>query len=129
MSLGEYLQEKRKEKDMSQRDLANASGVSNAEISRIEAGTRKQPSPKTLRKIAEALNTPLEEVYQQAGIIEKGRQDIERILAEVGDTPISALRSSDFSPASTSYLSVDDLSEEEIADVKQYIAFLKSKRK
>ena len=35
MSLGEYIKEKRCLKDWSQRYLASASGISNAEISRI----------------------------------------------------------------------------------------------
>jgi transcriptional regulator with XRE-family HTH domain len=38
MNLGDYLRDLRKKKDWSQRDLAYASGISNAEISRIEAG-------------------------------------------------------------------------------------------
>ncbi|HCJ08029.1 MAG TPA: XRE family transcriptional regulator, partial [Lachnospiraceae bacterium] len=43
--LGSYVREKRNEKGMSQRELANASGISNAEISRLESGKRKASSP------------------------------------------------------------------------------------
>ena len=45
MNLGEYISLKRKEKGWSQRELAAASNISNAEISRLESGKRKEPSP------------------------------------------------------------------------------------
>lgn len=38
MTLGEYIKNLRKEKELSQWDLAEKSGVSNAEISRLETG-------------------------------------------------------------------------------------------
>jgi transcriptional regulator with XRE-family HTH domain len=128
MSLSDYIREMRKRKDWSQRDLATASGISNAEISRIESGKRKEPSPSVLKAIASALNVPVEEVLQQAGVIERCKAAVDEALKEVGSTPVSALQPSGFT-ASSSFLSVDDLSEEEIADVKRYILFLKSQRK
>ena len=128
MSLSDYIREMRKRKDWSQRDLATASGISNAEISRIESGKRKEPSPSVLKAIASALNVPVEEVLQQAGVIERGKTAVDEALKEVGSTPVSALQPSGFD-ASSSFLSVEDLSEEEIADVKRYILFLKSQRK
>ncbi|MFK4998677.1 helix-turn-helix domain-containing protein [Bacillus sp. N9] len=42
MSFGEYLKQLRKDKSISQRELAEKSGVSNAEISRIETGGRQK---------------------------------------------------------------------------------------
>ena len=128
MSLSDYIREMRKRKDWSQRDLATASGISNAEISRIESGKRKEPSPSVLKAIASALNVPVEEVLQQAGVIERGKAAVDEALKKIGSTPVSALQPSGFT-ASSSFLSVEDLSEEEIADVKRYILFLKSQRK
>ena len=64
MSLGEYIAAKRKEKGWSQRDLATASNISNAEISRLESGKRKEPSPSVLKEIAKALGVPFEELLQ-----------------------------------------------------------------
>ena len=61
MGLGDFIREKRKQKNWSQRDLAAAAGISNAEISRIEAGKRKEPSTSVLKEIAKALDTPFEE--------------------------------------------------------------------
>ena len=69
MSLGEFIKEKRNLKNWSQRDLAAKSGVSNAEISRIESGKRKEPSSSVLKDIAVALDVPVEDLLQQAGVI------------------------------------------------------------
>lgn len=121
MSLGDYMREKRKEKEWSQRDLAAASGISNAEISRLEAGKRKEPSIAVLEKIAKALNTPMSEVMEQAGLIEAGKAFVE----ENADTPISSISAATMeSPSIT-----DDLTDEELEEVKRYIEYIKSKRK
>ena len=45
MDLGSYLIQVRNERGYSQRDLAEKSGVSPAEISRVECGKRQKPSP------------------------------------------------------------------------------------
>lgn len=69
MSFGEYLKQLRKEKSISQRTLAEKSGVSNAEISRIETGGRQKISPDVLRAIAPILEVPYEELMDKAGYI------------------------------------------------------------
>ena len=109
MTIGEYIRNIRREKEMSQRDLAAATNLSNAEISRIESGTRKTPSPEALKSIALALHIPTEELYAVAGYIEKT------------SVPAETINQND-------YLCVSDLTEAEVADVKKYIAFLKSQR-
>ena len=45
MDLGEYLIRMRSERGYSQRDLAEKSGISPAEISRVESGKRQKVSP------------------------------------------------------------------------------------
>ena len=52
MTFGEYVKELRCKRDLSQRELANLSDLSNAEISRLEKGERKNPSIITLMKLA-----------------------------------------------------------------------------
>jgi len=52
MSFGDFLKNLRNENNMSQRELSEKSGVSNAEISRIESGERKKASPMALKVIA-----------------------------------------------------------------------------
>ncbi len=69
MSFGEYLKQLRKDKSISQRELAEKSGVSNAEISRIETGERQKISPDVLRAIAPVLETSYEELMDKAGYI------------------------------------------------------------
>ncbi|MDR7238770.1 helix-turn-helix domain-containing protein [Neobacillus drentensis] len=69
MSFGEYLKQLRKNMSISQRELAEKSGVSNAEISRIETGGRQKISPDVLRAIAPILEIPYEELMDKAGYI------------------------------------------------------------
>ena len=113
MSLGEYIKEKRKLKDWSQRDLAAASGISNAEISRIESGKRKEPSSSILKDIANALGVPVEELLQEAGIISSD----------------ASASSSDTASFSDPYVMPRDLTTEELDEVFQYIDYIRSKRK
>lgn len=120
MSLGDFMKEKRKQKNWSQRDLASASGISNAEISRLEAGKRKEPSPSVLREIAKSLDVPIEELLQEAGIIEKGKEYVKQKATF-----------SVFSNSSSTNNAVipSDLTPDEIQDVMHYIDFIRSKRK
>lgn len=67
MNIGDYLREKRTDKGFSQRQLSLLSGVSNSEISRIEAGERRNPSPGVLRSLAVALGLPYEGFLAVAG--------------------------------------------------------------
>lgn len=71
MSIGEFIKKLRKENNLSQRDLAEKSKVSNAEISRIETGERKNPSPASLKAFAPYLGVTYEELMKQAGYIEE----------------------------------------------------------
>lgn len=71
MTFGDYIKSLRNESKLSQRDLAEKSGVSNAEISRIETGERKNPSPITLKAIAPWLGASYKELMQKAGYIEE----------------------------------------------------------
>jgi transcriptional regulator with XRE-family HTH domain len=105
-TLSEYLKEKRASRDLSIRKLAEEAGISHTEVKRIEDGVRRQPSPDVLRKIAAALSAPYEEVMAAAGYIENQPQRV--AAAGLTDT--------------------DDLSENELAEVNNFIAFLKNKR-
>ena len=71
MSFGSFLKNLREQNKLSQRDLAEKSGVSNAEISRLETGDRKKPSPLVLKSLAPSLGIRYEELMQQAGYIEE----------------------------------------------------------
>ena len=56
--LGYRIKQARLEKEMLQEDLSKATGIQQADISRIEKGTAN-PSVKTLKRIADALGVPL----------------------------------------------------------------------
>lgn len=71
MSFGSYLKNLRDQNSLSQRDLSDKSGISNAEISRLETGGRKKPSPLVLKSLAPHLGVLYEELMQQAGYIEE----------------------------------------------------------
>ena len=107
MTLAEYIKEQREAKGLSQRELANASKISNSEISRIERGIRKNVSPDHLKLLAQALDVPAEEMLPFAG----------KLLFEVSS-----------SVNNSKVIYVDDLSAKEIDEVKKYIRFIKSLR-
>lgn len=110
--LGLYIKEKRKEKGLSIRRLAELSDISHTEVKRIEDGLRKQTSPLVLRSIATALGVQYEELMAAAGYIDEPAS-----VETEGFTTVAGIKDA------------EDLSEEEIEQVNQYIEFLKSKRK
>ncbi len=75
MTLGTYLMMLRNEKGLSQRELAERSGVSNTELSRIEAGKRQKPSPVILRAVANALSADYTDLMKIAGYIEETHEE------------------------------------------------------
>lgn len=76
-NFGEYLTRKREERELSINQLALYSGVSNAQISRIEKGLRKAPKPETIEKLAEALKVNYEEMMEAAGYIKEENKNSE----------------------------------------------------
>lgn len=96
----------RKNKSWSQRDLAEASGISNAEISRLESGVRIEPSPSILKSLASALGVSFEEMMREAGF---------------------TITEPNMQPASNGL--PQDLTDEELKDVYKYIEFIRSQRK
>ena len=63
--MGYKIKEKRKEKNMTQEELATKSGVSRATISGLENGTVRATSSKTLVKLARALDTTVDQIFFQ----------------------------------------------------------------
>ena len=75
MTLGTYLIQLRNEKGYSQRDVAEKCGVSAAEISRIESGKRRKPSPTLLKAMAQALGVEYSDLMKLAGYIEEKHEE------------------------------------------------------
>lgn len=57
------LQEKRKNKGLSQQRLAEISGIPQQTISGIESGVRKNPGVETLAPLARALGCSIDDLY------------------------------------------------------------------
>ena len=68
-TLGDYLREQRRQAQMSLRQLAEKSEVSNPYLSQIERGVRR-PSAEVLQQIAKALRISAESLYVRAGLID-----------------------------------------------------------
>jgi transcriptional regulator with XRE-family HTH domain len=88
-SLGEYLREQRVGAQLSLRQLAEQTGVSNPYLSQIERGLRR-PSAEVLQQLAKALRISAETLYVRAGILdpdEGGVRSVElAVLADPGLT-------------------------------------------
>ncbi|EJO5348251.1 helix-turn-helix transcriptional regulator [Clostridium botulinum] len=71
MKFGDFLKNIRKEKGLSQRQLAELANVSNTEISRIESGERQNPSPNILKSISKHIGISYSELMIKAGYIDE----------------------------------------------------------
>lgn len=71
MNFGELIKDLRSKKGISQRQLSMYSNISNTEISRLESGERKKPSPDLLRRLAPPLDTTYSELMVAAGYIDE----------------------------------------------------------
>ncbi len=87
-ALGEYIREQRNLAEMSLRQLATKSEVSNPYLSQIERGLRK-PSAEILGQIAKALRISAETLYVRAGILEDHRGDASVTTVLMADDTIS----------------------------------------
>ena len=61
--MGYRIKEKRLEKKMSQEELSKASGVSRTTISNIESGVDKIVLSSTLKKLADALDCTVDQLF------------------------------------------------------------------
>lgn len=66
--IGEEIAKARENKGLSQRQLANAIGISNAEISKIESGEREIPNPKLFRKISKVIGLNYNDMMEMVGL-------------------------------------------------------------
>jgi XRE family transcriptional regulator, aerobic/anaerobic benzoate catabolism transcriptional regulator len=75
--LGQRIREHRKERRMSQTELAQRAGVALMTISRLEWGEH-DPHVRTLSQIAKGLGVPLFELMRSAGYFENDDPDRKR---------------------------------------------------
>ncbi|WP_339233915.1 helix-turn-helix domain-containing protein [Oceanobacillus sp. FSL W7-1281] len=76
MKFSEYITMKRKEKNLSVRQLALYSEVSPGYLSQIENEKRSTPTPDIIKKLAKGLKVPYSELMEVAGYIESNKNDL-----------------------------------------------------
>jgi transcriptional regulator with XRE-family HTH domain len=102
-ALGALLRSQRMAAELSLRELARLTNVSNAYLSELERGLH-EPSLRVLRAIASALGTPLASMLASAGVLGDGEGDRP---AGVRETEAAILRDPDLSePQRSALLSV-----------------------
>ena len=80
-ALGSFIRTQRKMADLSLRELAEMTEVSNPYLSQLERGLH-QPSVRVLKAIANALNVSAETLLVQAGLLEDGGEEAARSSVE-----------------------------------------------
>lgn len=70
MNIGEKIKELRKERNMSARELARRSGISQGYLSQLETGKNSNPTNEVLNKIAKGLNIPNGTLLLMAGYVQ-----------------------------------------------------------
>lgn len=67
-NIGKEIAKARENKGLSQRQLANAIGISNAALSKIESGETEIPNPKILKKISKHINLNYNDMMSMIGL-------------------------------------------------------------
>ena len=119
-TLGDYLREQRRQAELSLRQLADLTGVSNPYLSQIERGLRR-PSAEVLQQLAKALRVSAEVLYVRAGLLdpadEEGFEDRAVETAIRGDPLLSTRQKRVLLDIYTSFRREAD--EEEISEPKR----------
>lgn len=66
MNFKDYVKQKRKEKNLSLRELSKISGISHSYLSQLETGKRNIPTIYILKKLSKGLDEPLINLLTQA---------------------------------------------------------------
>ena len=66
--IGEEIAKARENKGLSQRQLANVIGISNAALSKIESGETEIPNPKILKKISKHIDLNYNDMMSMIGL-------------------------------------------------------------
>jgi HTH-type transcriptional regulator, competence development regulator len=115
LTLGQYLASIREDRDLSQREVERATDkvVSNPYLSQIENGLIKRPNPNILHALAELYAVSYEDLMERAGYIVPTRS---RSGAEQRHGRVATFAG-------------HNLTNEEEAELVQYLGFLRSKKK
>ncbi len=90
--LGAFIRDQRKKANLSLRQLAELTSLSNPYLSQVERGLH-QPSVRVLRAISDALNLSAETLMTQAGLIDAiastGQVDLGEAGSDKGEVPLT----------------------------------------
>ena len=88
-SLGEFIATQRRSAQLTLRQLAEQTGISNPYLSQIERGLRR-PSAEVLQQLSKALRVSAETLYVQAGILDPDDHAVTSVeMAVLADTAIT----------------------------------------
>ena len=73
-AFGDFLQSQRRLANISQRQLARASGVSDSYLSQVERGLYR-PSAEVLKALAHAFEMPVATMFAQSGLMDAASHD------------------------------------------------------
>ena len=85
-TLGEYLANARKMKNLSLRKVEAEISISNAYLSQLENNRVQEPSPTVLQKLSKVYGVPYVECLRLAGYPVPNDQEVPRIVARLGAT-------------------------------------------
>jgi transcriptional regulator with XRE-family HTH domain len=86
-ALGAFIREQRKQANLSLRQLAERTRLSNPYLSQVERGLH-QPSVRVLRAISDALNLSAETLLTQAGLLDALAGGADTDPADVGEPDV-----------------------------------------
>ncbi|HXI70020.1 MAG TPA: helix-turn-helix transcriptional regulator [Verrucomicrobiae bacterium] len=110
-TLGGGLKMARELRNLSLRDVEDATGISNAYLSQLENDKVKKPSPHFLHKLAALYDIAYEMLMEAAGYIKRKASDGPKTLQ------------------GAALFAQEKLTSEEEVALAEYLAFLRSKRK
>ena len=88
-TLGEFIATQRRSAQLTLRQLAEQTGISNPYLSQIERGLRR-PSAEVLQQLSKALRVSAETLYVRAGILDPDEHAVTSVeMAVLADTAIT----------------------------------------
>jgi transcriptional regulator with XRE-family HTH domain len=124
-TLGSGLKSAREARNLSLRQVEEATGISNAYISQLENDKVKKPSPHFLHKLSSLYDVPYDLLMEYAGYIKRAAEAVgPRTLAAAAFNSQAQL-----SAAGVALSSQAQLTDEEAAQLLDYLGYLRSKNK
>jgi transcriptional regulator with XRE-family HTH domain len=123
-NIGDVIRRARAEKDLTQKQLSEASGLSQTDIARIENGVTKKPSAKTVGRLSRALGIEIDELERYAREDEKQQRTVDSVsefpavLLDAVQIPVLADMHAPGEPIEYAYLSAQKAAGKNIVGIK-----------